>query len=564
MTQQTPNVTPENEQPIIPPGVFPIIAIVGVIVALINASAPGGMTVLGYGGLGFAVLALLAWVLIAPRQVLGLLSGRTARYGGTSLLVTLLVLIVLIGIYTVVRGQQIRLDLTERDDFSLTEQSREAMEGIGSDPTLPRVRIIGFYGSSQAARRDQDTPLLEDYTTTSGGKIEYQFVDPELSPTIADTYGVTRAGQLVVVPLDPATGEPNTDSAELVQSLTQTELTNAILKVSAQGDFRAYFLPVQDGTADQMLEIQTGLNEQLDWTVETRSLVELASPQGDVRLNDPNLDGEVMVIAGGSTPLADEELQIIQNYLAAGGDLVIFAATGLNAEGTSLATAENLNAYLEANFGVRFNNDVVVDQRQAFQSPLIPVATDLDLTNFITTSSVTQGVLIFEAPPSITISDTLPANVTVTPLTRSSASSYTKTDLAAIMAAETNEAAAAAVNQAEGDAVGPFVLGAAAENTVTGSRVVLFSSTAIGADTFALFANADNFAVGFNSLIWATRFDEFFSQITVLQDTRPQDAPMAADVATLNNIRILTVFLLPFGILLIGVWVWWTNRERAR
>jgi hypothetical protein len=35
-------------------------------------------------------------------------------------------------------------------------------------------------------------------------------------------------------------------------------------------------------------------------------------------------------------------------------------------------------------------------------------------------------------------------------------------------------------------------------------------------------------------------------------------------VGTLNNLRILTVFVVPFGILLLGVWVWWNNREKAR
>lgn len=569
MTQQTPNVTPENEQPIIPPGIFPIIAFVGIVVALINASAPGGMTVVGYGGLGFAILALLAWVLIAPRQVMGLLTGRTARYGGASVVVTALVIVAAVGIYAFVRNQEIRLDLTERDDFSLTDESREAITNIGADPTIPRIRINAFYGVSQAAQQDRDTPLYEDYQTTSNGKIEYQFIDPERNPTVASAFNVTRAGQVVVTVLDEV-GNADVENGEVVESVNQSDITNAILKAAAQGDFRAYFLPVEEGSGDQMLVLQQILTDQFDWTVITdQSLLELTNATAEVRLNDPNVDSEVLIIPGGSAPLTEQELSILQAYVTNGGHLIIFADPGINEDGVSLATSENMTTFLATNFGVSFDNNVIIDQTQQFESPLSPYATDFDATSTITTSSIPPGqaVLVANLPVSITVAEAAPANVTVTPLVRSGTTSYAKTDLVGIFnaAAESGGLSPEQIAQAEGDTAGPFVFGASAENTQTGARAVLFSSTWVGTDVgFQIRNVADNFTVAINSLVWTTRFDEFFSQISVVQQQLPQDTPMAADVQTLNNIRILTVFVLPFGILLIGVWVWWSNREKAR
>ena len=69
--------------------------------------------------LAFGILALLMWALLAPQDARSAFTGRTARFGGTSLLVTLLLLVALIGIYVVVRNAKLRADLTQTNSFSL-------------------------------------------------------------------------------------------------------------------------------------------------------------------------------------------------------------------------------------------------------------------------------------------------------------------------------------------------------------------------------------------------------------------------------------------------------------
>ena len=136
------------------------------------------------------------------------------------------------------------------------------------------------------------------------------------------------------------------------------------------------------------------------------SLTELTSPDGKFNLDDPNVTGQVIVIPGGSAPLADAELQVLEDYVNKGGDLIILAGTNLNDTKTSLATGDNLSSYLMQNFGLQFNKNVVIDKTQAFQSPLIPVTTNLSASAFITTNGIPsgQGALVFEVPNSITIS----------------------------------------------------------------------------------------------------------------------------------------------------------------
>jgi hypothetical protein len=86
----------------------------------------------------------------------------------------------------------------------------------------------------------------------------------------------------------------------------------------------------------------------------------------------------------------------------------------------------------------------------------------------------------------------------------------------------------------------------------------------IASDNYAPFQQFDNLGVAFNSMVWATDFYNFVSQVTIQQQQRPQDTPIFADQQTLRYINFVTIILLPFGVLVIGVLVWWANRERAR
>lgn len=558
---------PENEgvqDPFIPPVVLIGLSVLGFIVALIVAFTQPSFGIVGYGGLAFGVLALLAWVLIAPDQARSIVTGRTVRFGGTSLIVTVLLIVALSVVYIIVRNQGIRLDLTERSSYSLTEESRQAISAYASDPTLPNVQMFAFYTQNMGGSRDRVVALFDDYRAVSGEKINYEFVDPDRNPSQAQTYAVDAPGQIAVVSVNED-GSYDIENAVLVSAAIQEDLTNAVLRVAANGQFAAYFLNVRDGIADSMTLLQTGLADRFDWTVVQDSLAELTTPSGEIQLNDPNLDGEVMVIPGGSAPLSDQEFEILTNYLDNGGDLIIYAGSNLTSEErTSLATSENLNTYLSENFGISFTPDVMLDPVQAYQSPELPISNNLDTQAYITTSNIQrgQGLLLFQLPNPITIAETAPDGVQTLALSRSSDTAYTISDLERFFSG-TPEEVSAAIQQQETDPTGPFVLAAQAENTATGARVVLISSTTVAQDDFAQL-NVDNFTVAFNSVVWATDFNNFVSEITIPQQQRPQDVPLFAEEQTLRNISFLTTIALPFGILLIGVLVWWNGRQRLK
>ena len=548
-----------DDQPFLPPRSLLLLALAAGLAALL-AFAVNADAVVAWGALGIAVLALLGWAFTAPQQVRAVLTGRTLRFGGTSLLVTLVVLAALVAIYTFVRQANLSVTLSESNEYALSSEGRAAIAAIGADPSLPQVHVTTFISATSAGIRDQLELLMAEYVSTSQGKVISEFVDLDRNPLRAEQMGASNPNQQFVTRLN-AEGEPDIEEGELLRFFSQDGLTNAILRNAVAGDFRTWFIEVEDGPAmnasgpEGLSTLSLGLEQQLDWTNREVPLLDFTRPASALRLNDPAIDGEIMIIAGGSRPLSEPELAVLTDYLAGGGKLILLAAPGLETGRAPLAADAALGDWLHQHFGLRFRNDMVLDRSQAFQNPLYPVSTELDTSHRITQPYSRGFALVFEAPHSIEIADAPPTSVTVTTLASSSADSYNMTDFSAVL--EGN------IEPEETSLTGPLVLAAAAENSETGARVVLFGSTSMLANGFTGINGVANFDVAVDSIFWATDFEDWFSQVNIQSAARPQDAPLFADAQSIALINVITTLLLPFGILAIGALVWFNNRESA-
>lgn len=552
---------PESTEPLIPSWLLLGAALLGLIVAF-GVTFTQGINIVVIGALAVSIASVVAWALFAPQEFRGFITGRGVRFGGLSIVVTLVFVAALIGIYSVVKAQNWRVDLTEQDTFSLNQASRDAITALGADPNIPPVELLAFYGVTQASRRDQDELLFDDYVDAGNGKISYEFVDPEREPVLAEQLDV-QAGQVAVIGHNQD-GTRDIAGAQVIDFVTQEQLTNAILRVAATGDFRAYILSVEDGAeledtgAEGLSQLGGVMTDQLDWTAEQVSLLDLTS--GTINLSDPLVDGTVLIIPGGETPLSDEGLAALTGYLDQGGDAIIYAAINLDGE-QSLATADNLNNYLSTNYGLSFSTDVVLDETQAFQSPFELYTFDYVQGNTITQAfdAVQDPAFVFSYARPIMTADAAPENITVTPIINSSATSFSKS-IEAVTGGESE--------QAETDVTGPFLLAAAAENAQTGSRIVLVGSQDFATNRYLQFraANVLNIDMTISTLIWATNFEDYFTRIppALTREARPQDAPIFATEQTLTTINLVTVFALPFGVLILGFFVWWSRRAETQ
>lgn len=575
-----PAVQPLDE-PIIPPIALLGIGFVGIIVSII-ALAAGAQGVISAGALAIGIISLIAWAVMNPSDAMDLLRGRNVTFGGTAIVVIALVIGASIMIYAVVAAQDWSTDVSNSDLFSLNDNVRELVSQIAADPSTAPVRIVGFYSPGFAANQDQIQILLEDFEASSDGKITYEFVDPNQEPTLVEALGASD-GQIVVGLLNPETDAIIPDSAEVVAGANQITITERIITVTATGDFRAYVLDLEDGvpledTGGGAGVLATELRERYKWTVEMISPLALIdeetanesglqiqteglAAESDFQLNDPNADGEVLIIPGGGAALPDAVAQAITNYIDEGGNVIIFAAQSFDPDDVPLAVADNISGYLWENFGVRVSDGLVIDLDALSQFAML----SLQLSDFGThpiTSQFTDGTsVLMQIPQRIEQSIAPPENVVLTELVSTSNQTYVREGL------DLSQELGEELNPTEDEVFESMTVGLAAENTDTGARVVIFGSVDPLLNQYRQLLNAGvlNILLAQESFFWATDYE---SAVGALADLPPigntQDVPIVVGVGVTTTVNLIVLGLLPFGVLLTGVAVWWVRREGTR
>ncbi|MGJ3238091.1 MAG: Gldg family protein [Anaerolineae bacterium] len=567
-TPETPTQEQTNESAIIPSWVFIAVSIVGFLTALVVLFTTPEFNIVGWAGLAIGGIGLIVWAFMFPEDVLAILKGRALTFGGLGIGVTVILVIASVLVYNVVARQGWSNDFSERNVFSLDDQVREVLQAMGDDPSIPTVRILGFYNATAGGQRDRISVLLQDMVNNSGGKITgYTFIDPALEPLRTTEYlgEAPRIPSIVVATVDPETGEPSTSNFEVAAPDTtgllaagQFQIINAILSLSVEGDFRAYFLDVTgslDITSNADSAAQGIVNDlEGEWTVTALNPLELLNPP--VTLNDPLAGAEVMIIAGGTQVLSADEIAVIADYLQNGGSLIVLA--DISTDGTpATALDDNFETVLWEQFGVRFRDDLVID-------PALPVRQfgRVYQVNNYGEHPIVEGLnpdanrLVMSSPRSIEIADTPPASVSV--LVSTSERGYAKSGLDFSRDLSADELAFA-----DGDLSGEIPLAVASENTETGARLVLFGSPDLMQNEWRAYTNIEAPEVAESAIFWASDAQNFSDIVRQLRPEPPTpDQPIFITQDQLRWMGFVVTGVIPFGMLLLGLAVRWLRRTR--
>jgi len=552
------------------------VAIIGLALTIIGGFQPR-FGIMGFAGLGILGLSIVTWGIIAPEQLRAALVGRTTRYGGTAFVVTVVLIVALIALYALFRGLNMTFDVTQRDAYSLRPEVRDALAGVVGNPDTPELRLITFLTAEDAGLQDRLTLLYEDIESTTLGKISYDFVDIDLQPLLAEQYGVLQSQQIAVTPLDEA-GDPLPAQANLIEvidtSTLQIEIVEFAVAQNLQGQFATYVVVENGGvridTTDGsgMTFLSDDLRTVFGYQVVQGTLAQYRTSE-DIVLNDPELDGELMMVVGGSFPLADEDREFLQEYLTNGGNLILMP--GLNFEGEpNLAADPELSDFLLENYGIAFNDDFVVDPLRNYEGSQIELLPNsINPQSFIGQMGVGEDFdvqFLFGFPSSsVQIAETPPDNVNVIPLIPTSPEAY------AIPNSElpTFIQTASAPDPSQAVREGQLMLAATSENQDTGSRVVLIGSATVAQDVLtdnAISAqfDIDNRTLMLRSILWASRFNDSVASIDQSFDVPEleQNLALIATEEQISQMNLILGFVLPFAVLGLGVLVVFANRER--
>jgi ABC-type uncharacterized transport system involved in gliding motility auxiliary subunit len=477
------------------------------------------------------LVGLAAYAFMTPDTVSRFLTGRQARYGSNSLIMTLAFLGILLAVNVLAYQNPDFLnspwDMTEDKSNTLANETLQALA------TLPEnVTATAFYTVNLDPTSAED--LLAKFKVNSKGKFDYTFVDPDQDPLTARAAGITGDGKILLT---------MGDKKEVASFASETELTGTLIRLISPGTRTVYFLeghgePGLESGGELSFSVAKGTLESKNYTVNTLNLQST---------NEVPEDALSVIIAGPQKPLSSGEVSLLKKYVDAGGSLVVMEdPTILTEFGDS---NDPLAAYLERDWGIVLNNDIIFDLSS--QEPLNAISAGADPSHPITRNLSFDYQIIMPRARSVGMAETTPENVILTPLITTSSDSWGETEL--------SDDPDAQYQADQGvDFFGPLSMAMAGENSATQGRVVVLGNSLFATDqVFDVYGNGNFFI---NSVDWAAEQED-------LIDITPREA-ISRTMRPVANWQfivmiILAILVLPGAIVFMGVSSWIARRRRG-
>jgi ABC-type uncharacterized transport system involved in gliding motility auxiliary subunit len=303
--------------------------------------------VLGLAGLGWFIFNYY-------RNRDKMISKRSLQYGSNVLLQVVIVIAIVGFLAFITTRQHWRSDWTENKLYSLADQTDKILEGLDKE-----VRVTAFYKSS-----DQKGPkdLLDEYTFRSPD-FKYEFVDPDEEPQIARQYKIEKYNTVVV---------ECGIKRETIEELNESNLTNAIMKVTRETEKAVYFLTghgersIRDDSRNGYSQAAEAIKNENYLLRELNLVRRLAGGQG---IPD---SCSVLVISRPVANFFPTELDTIGAYLNNGGKALVLLDPD---------HPQDLVDFL-AGYKLRIGRDLVLDASGVGQlfgaGPAMPLITNYD------------------------------------------------------------------------------------------------------------------------------------------------------------------------------------------
>jgi ABC-type uncharacterized transport system involved in gliding motility auxiliary subunit len=470
--------------------------------------------------LGLGVIGFAAFIIFDPDNVRRFIKGRQARHGTNAFLLILAVLGILIIVNLLSYKNTIQWDLTEDKDNTLAEETVNTLNSLASP-----IHAQAFFSSNLST--ETATTLLEKLKTGANGNFDFEFIDPNLEPVLAKNAGIVRDGSIVL---------KMEERQEIITTITEVQVTSALLRLSQPGVRSIYFLTGHG---------ERSILESSEFSY-TNAVAELKTK--NYQINELNLiatnsipeDALAIIIAGPAKPLSALEVQLIKEYQTAGGSLIVLYEPSLLTEFSGLE--DPLQIYLSESWSIQINDDFVIDTTATNDMNAI-------ITSFSEhpiSESLTM-VAIFPSARSVSIND-LGTN-TANSLAFTSENSWAETDMNSLL--QGNYEFTSGV-----DIAGPVSLAVISEDTASGSRIVVFGDVDFANDSnYSYYGNADLFL---NSVDWVANQDSLINLTPRTKTTRVVATPQ---LYVQGLIMFGSIILLPASIILAAIIVF-VRRKR--
>ncbi len=488
---------------------------------------------------------------------------RQARYGANVAISIIGVIGIAIFINVIVAQRfDKRKDLTQHQLHTLSEQTKNVLKSLNS-PIHATAFFTGSANSPLEFERAKDMLALyereNEFLTVS-------FVNPYIDNLLADKYDVrdgTIVFESVATPQTvnnasiPAKTNIGTNRIEKVTSVDEQKFTNALLKLIRNETKKIYFLTgheersIDDLTPLGYSRAKEALENQNYAVLSFSSLLQPSIPA----------DCAVLVIAAPKTALTQVEINLLTEYLARDGKLLLLfePATSSNRE---------LIQFMQK-WGIEVGNDLVIDQARLSiygATMILPDFEQHEITRAL------QGTLIpFRGTRSVTPIEDIPVRLSV----KSLAKTVGKTGVSWGEAEFDRNVVTNPSYNPGIDTPPPVSIAAAVEEKKAGGpeqkdwhpnwgkdrlpRIVVFGDSDFASNYPQIgILRPENHTLFLAVINWLT-LEEDLIAISPIDFQKLALRPMLAQEAVL--VQILAVFLIPLIVFIAGLVVWWQRRS---
>ena len=457
------------------------------------------------------------------------LSTRTAKVGGYSVVLALVVLAILVAVnvlFSVLPSKFTQFDISAAQLYSLTSDTKVVATNLDKDVTI--------YWITQAGQESTVLDKLLDRYQDLSDHITVIKKDPDIYPTFAQQYtDETVVNNSLVVECGDKSRyisyndiyQVDTASYYTTGSVSQSfdgegQITSAIDYVVSDELPKIYLLSGHGEGA-----LSDTFSDEL-----TRSNYETVADFSLLNVDEIPDDCDTLLINAPTSDISDEELTMLRDYVQGGGKLLVFSGPQKDAELT------NLDALL-TDYDITVNNGVVVDndrEHYAFTAPyvLMPDIASSDITDPLTEES---SHVIVPIAQGLTVG----SNSSVTALLTTSDEAFSK---AAGYAMTTYD-------KEDGDTDGPFTLAVSITDSNADGKIVWVSTDYLLDDMYNSYSSGANLDFVMNSLSWMIGKNDAVSiRAKSLNNTYLTISSSSATV-----LKIVMIGVIPVCFLLLGI-----------
>jgi len=511
------------------PPVFAALGLVGLVTAAGLYQAGGSVQRYAVPVLVASIALLLYYVIERPNTVVRAFSGRTAKYGGNTLAMSVAFLMILALLNVLAARFSYRVDLTEAKEYTLSPQTIKILTELKQP-----VKITSFTKEGQGKEELRDT--LKQFSAYTD-KLTTEYVDPDLQPGLARQMGVEFSGTTVL---------ESGGKRQTVMGTGEGDLISGILKVT-RGEPRKVYFVVGHGEPDPEGFDQNGFSgvkqalEAENYKVETLNLITTTKVPDDASL---------VVLAAPAKPLLSQESQALTDYLDKGGKALILA------DPTRMA----LLPEIADRYGVEIGKGVILETGQSLSGdPRVPVIAGQGYLYSPITKNMQQMATVFPLSTMVRQKkgDTATAGkYTITPLAQTTERSWLATDLNNLRPTP----------DPSKDVVGPLPIAVSviSSDAGTGSaadsapkkttRLVIIGDVVFATNGWLNVEGNRDFLV--NSVSWLSEEEDLIS----VRAKAPANRRLIMTGGQSSLVMYSTIIVLPLAVLGFGAWVWWGRR----